>query len=142
MDQGKTLRALLVVLSIPAQLIHSWHWFQKYEEPCPQIEWVGSLKREKKFVIDKSAGIVPLTIFNPGKQAGTFEEMAVDSRLEQVLVWYREVGASRWKKALLEDLTQIDFANVTKKEWKEGKYGFAMIPWDLARSAEDGESHC
>ena len=119
---------LSTVPLISGNILHT-----QFEEPCPQIEWVGALKREKKFVIDKSAEVVPLAVYNPGKLAGTFEEMAVDGRLEHVHVWYRELGGSRWKKALLEDLTQIDFANINNTDWKEDKYGFAMIPWDFAK---------
>ena len=39
----------------------------RYEEPCPKVEWVGKLGREKKVTVDKTSKPVDLTIFNPRK---------------------------------------------------------------------------
>jgi hypothetical protein len=105
----------------------------RYEEPCPKVEWAGKLGREMRAVVDKSAKAVQLSIFNPRKQDGSLEILRSNGRLEHVFVYFREVGASEWSKALLDDLSQLDFANITNSDWQEDAYGYATIPWDVAK---------
>ena len=59
--------------------------------------------------------------------------MRENRRLEHVYVWMRPQGTTEWKPAQFEDLRQLDFANITNNDWKEDSYGYAAIPFDLAK---------
>ncbi|CAB9525330.1 Cupin superfamily protein [Seminavis robusta] len=106
-----------------------------FEEPCPRVEWAGSLKRERKASVIKNVKPVDLTVFNPQKADGTFESIAKNSRLSNVYAWYRQlgdIGDTSWKKAQLADKTHIDFANIPNvSSYKESSYGYSKIPWDI-----------
>ena len=75
------------------------------------------------------------------KDDGNLTVIREQRRLEHVFVWSRPQGNAEWKPAQLDDLSQIDFANITNKEWKEDSYGYVAIPFDIAKRltlADDG----
>lgn len=137
------------------QRVQIWNWedpdtgklWLRYEEPCPRVEWVGKLGREKKTVVNKALADstdsdVDLSILNPRKNdGGSLEVMRGTGRLQTVLVKYREVGTVQWKAALIDTavdgLKQIDFAIITEltkgvSNAVEDDYGYALIPWKIS----------
>lgn len=127
---------------VEAVSVELWNWedgnkdkWIRFEEPCPQIEWAGTLKRARKASVTKDdVEPVHLSIFNPRKADGTLERLAENGRLNHVHAFYREVGDHEWIQARLSEVHHkepIDFANIPDDTWKESAYGYTTIPWDI-----------
>ena len=76
-------------------------YYLKYVEPCPKVEWAGELNRDRHFVVNTNSDDqenLQVTVFNPSHGQGKFHNMTSE-RLENVFLYYREVGDLHWSKA-------------------------------------------
>jgi len=129
----------------------------KFVEPCPKVEWAGELNRDRHFVVNTNSNDpdnLDVSIFNPNHGQSKFLNLTSD-RLENVFLYYREVGDIHWSKARTEiendeglvDSVTIDYAAEYAFE-EENSYGFALLKWSLANKVPDGiyeikiESEC
>lgn len=124
----------------------------QFIEPCPRVEWAGELKRDKSFVVNKESittvdGVdeisLQVTAFNPKHGQSTFQDMK-SNRLENVILWYREVGSLKWLDARTlvpdgdggETNEQLDFAaNYAGQD----PYGYYVMKWELGGMVSEGQ---
>jgi len=119
----------------------------KFVEPCPKVEWAGELNRDRHFVVNTNSDDpenLQVTVFNPMHGQSKFHKMTTD-RLENVFLYYRELGDLQWSKARTEitkndgskDSYTIDFsAEYAYKE--ESDYGYSSLNWALANKVPEG----
>eukprot|EP00559_Dactyliosolen_fragilissimus_P002088 CAMPEP_0184871508 /NCGR_PEP_ID=MMETSP0580-20130426/40756_1 /TAXON_ID=1118495 /ORGANISM="Dactyliosolen fragilissimus" /LENGTH=2372 /DNA_ID=CAMNT_0027374173 /DNA_START=995 /DNA_END=8116 /DNA_ORIENTATION=+ len=119
----------------------------KFVEPCPKVEWAGELNRDRLFVVNTESDDpdnLEVSVFNPNHDQSKFHNMTSD-RLENVFLYYREVGDLHWSKARTEITNEdgstesltIDFAAEYSYE-EESDYGYSSLKWSLANKVPEG----
>jgi hypothetical protein len=113
--------------------IHEGKKWIKFEQPCPKVEWAGTIGRERSFLINSLQSSLKMTIFNPSHALGSFEELSNETRLDTVDIRYRLIGAVDWSIA-------YDLAAPAKEEADaETSYGYLNRIWDMDNPLiEDG----
>ncbi|GFH43554.1 hypothetical protein CTEN210_00027 [Chaetoceros tenuissimus] len=116
----------------------------KWIEPCPKINWIGNLKRDRSFLVNLESlqnnveghAHVNVEIYNPFASKGKTMKNAFDNgTLKNVLLRYREKGATSWKDIAQAatpsgTLQDMDFL---KPEFgiEEDDFGVASLFWRL-----------
>merc|ERR1712038_1044227 len=121
----------------------------KFVEPCPKVEWAGELNRDRHFVVNTNSDDpenLEVIVFNPSHGQSKFHDMLSPAgRLQNVFLYYREVGDLQWSKARTEitnedgrvDSLTIDFA-AEYAYGKETDYGYSTLKWALANKVPEG----
>ena len=101
--------------------------------PCSRVEWAGTLGDEERFVVNvktRTAGDVTgkldqveVTLRNPDASLRAWRN---DSRLNDIVLRYRRVGAINWLPTSTVDRTPLDFIAA------EDDYGYATQYWDVS----------
>ncbi len=127
------------------------YWI-KFVEPCPKVEWAGELNRDRHFVVNTEAddpSNLKVSVFNPNHGRSKFHNMTYDydpsNRLQNVFLYYRQVGDLHWSKARTEITNEdgsaasltIDFAAEYAYQEESG-YGYSSLKWALANKVPDG----
>ena len=109
----------------------------KFVEPCPKVQWAGSLLRDRRFVVNTESSeevqkrIYEVTVFNPDFGSMNFKKKTSD-RLEHVFLFYRRLGDGEkdWQPAQTEladgPMVGLDFA---AEYASEDAYGFTTLDW-------------
>ena len=111
--------------------IHEGKKWIKFEQPCPKVEWAGTIGRERSFLINSLQSSLKMTIFNPSHALGSFEELSNSTRLNTVYIRYRLIGAVDWSIAY--DLA----APVEEEADAETSYGYLNRIWDMGKLLTD-----
>ncbi|CAK9105214.1 Hypothetical protein SCF082_LOCUS49043 [Durusdinium trenchii] len=115
----------------------------EFARPCPKVRLAGLLSREKTFTYNIEAADVssslPVVVFNPAYGTQTFAELVANARLQNVRLFYREVGDLAWSRAKMtapdSSLVDVDFAT----PGVETPYGYVTLSWAIADSnIQDG----
>ncbi len=119
----------------------------KFVEPCPKVEWAGELNRDRHFIVNTESDDpdnLAVSVFNPNHGQNKFHDMTSD-RLQNVFLYYREVGDLHWSKARTEirnddgsvSSQTVDFAAEYAYE-EESNYGYSSLKWALANKVPEG----
>ena len=119
----------------------------KFVEPCPKVEWAGELNRDRHFVVNTNSDDqenLEVIVFNPSHGQSKLYNMT-SNRLQNVFLYYREIGDLQWSKARTEvinddgnpDSYTIDFAAEYAYEEESG-YGYSSLKWALANKVPEG----
>ena len=101
----------------------------KWLEPCPEIEWASTIKRDRKFLLNTKSedqDFLPVVVFNPSASKSKTLKSLVGNRLEHVYLFYREQGENTWRNAKNESLLDVDFA---QDPIEEDFFGYAKADW-------------
>mmetsp|Transcript_21609 Transcript_21609/g.27877 ORF Transcript_21609/g.27877 Transcript_21609/m.27877 type:complete len:1916 (+) Transcript_21609:457-6204(+) len=121
----------------------------KFVEPCPKVEWAGELNRDRHFVVNTNSvdqENLEVIVFNPSHGQSKFHDMLSPAgRLQNVFLYYREVGDLQWSKARTDitnennqvDSLTMDFAAEYAYN-KESDYGYSTLKWALANKVPEG----
>ena len=109
----------------------------KWLRPCPEVNWAGSLKRDRKFLFNIESQVeaggtddrLEIAIFNPlqSKQGMNLTTLVKERNLEHIWLQFGMVGTPPPPAKGLNPLDEVlDFITAS-----EDTYGFASLGWKL-----------